>query len=77
MSLPIEVTIAEDKSKATFHPDTWMGITSSTMKLRDMDNKPMVHTGSCIMFKNSSKINVMEKYEDLRDTWMLSCGAQP
>lgn len=75
VGLPIEVTIAEDKSKATFSSETWMGMTPSTMKMRDMDNKPVVHTGTCIMFKNGTKINVMEKYEDLRDRWMVAWGA--
>lgn len=75
VGLPIEVTIAEDKSKATFSSETWMGLTSTTMKVRDMDNKLVIHTGTCILFKNGTKINVMEKYEDLRDKWMVAWGA--
>jgi len=75
VGLPIEVTVAEDMSKATFSTETWLGITASTFKARDSDNRPVVHTGTCIMFKNGHKVTVTEKYDDLRDKWMVAWGA--
>ena len=74
---PIEVTILEDNSKATFASDVWMGMTPVVVKKRGegLQNVSIIR-GTCIMFKNGTNINVMEEYETLRNRWMIACGAQ-
>lgn len=69
MKIEIMLYDGERAQRATLDFDKVMGVAPTTLKMRDMDGKPIVHEGTQIFYIGGMKLVCTDKYEDICEQW--------